>query len=106
MKVRNIVVTLGVSLGLTAGVIAGQRGQPAPAPSPLSDGEVTIKPPFANAPELIYDNAVPHGTIHRFTMKSADSKIYKGVARGQRGVPPPPVPPVVPYERPVAVYIP
>ena len=39
------------------------------------------------------------GAIHRFTMKSEDSKIYKGISRDKPGE-------VVPYERPVAVYIP
>ena len=42
---------------------------------------------------------MPQGTIHRFTMKSEDSKIYKGIARDKPGE-------VVPYERPVAVYVP
>jgi enterochelin esterase family protein len=77
----------------------GGRGPAAPPPSPLIDGDFTIRPPFANSPDLIYDNAVPHGTLHRFTMKSEDSKIYKGVSRAQPGA-------VVPYERPVAVYVP
>ena len=39
------------------------------------------------------------GKVHRFTMKSEDSKIYKGISRDKPGE-------VVPYERPVAVYIP
>ncbi len=99
---------VGAVLTLT-GVVAGQRGQgqaqgqgqapPAAAPSPLADGEATIRPPFSSAPESIWDNNIPHGTIHRFTMKSEDSKIYKGISRDKPGA-------VVPYERPVAVYIP
>ena len=99
---RVVVVLVGLAVCFSA-VVAAQRGgrgrgSSAPASSILEDGDVTIKPPFSNAPELIINNAIPHGEIHRFTMKSADSKIYKGVARGQTGV--------VPYERPVAVYVP
>src|SRR5437660_2643830 len=99
---RGFVLLLAFVICLGAGVGAQRggrgRGSSAPASSILEDGDVTIKPPFSNAPELIINNAIPHGEIHRFTMKSADSKIYKGVARGQTGV--------VPYERPVAVYVP
>jgi len=99
---RVVVVLVGLAVCFSA-VVAAQRGgrgrgSSAPAPSILEDGDVTIKPPFSNAPELIINNAIPHGEVHRFTMKSADSTIYKGVARGQTGV--------VPYERPVAVYVP
>ena len=75
------------------------RGPGAPAPSILADGDFTISPPWANAAELVFDNNIPHGTVHRFTMKSTDSKIYKGISRDQPGA-------VVPYERPVAVYVP
>jgi iron(III)-enterobactin esterase len=77
----------------------GRGGGESSAASILEDGDFTIRPPWANAPELIWDNSIPHGTIHRFTMKSEDSKIYKGISRDQPGA-------VVPYERPVAVYIP
>jgi iron(III)-enterobactin esterase len=90
--------SVGDSNGRLEG-LSGQRGQSSPALSILVDGEFTIKPPFGNAPELIINNGIPHGTIHRFTMKSADSKFYKGGSRGQPGV-------VVPFERPMAVYVP
>ncbi len=101
---KGVVVLLGLILAI-AGLAADQRGEgrgrgPAtPAPSIFENGDFTIRPPWANAPELVYDNAIPHGTVHRFTMKSTDSKIYKGISRDQPGA-------VVPYERPVAVYIP
>jgi len=97
----GISLPLSVVLGLATG-LAGQQGRgagQAPAASILADGDYTIRPPFAVAPELIYDNNIPHGAIHRFTMKSVDSKIYKGISRDKPGE-------VVPYERPVAVYIP
>src|SRR4051812_36460603 len=99
-----IALTFGMNVDIAAqrGASRGSSGPAGPAgpePSPLADGEYTIKPPFANSPDLIYNNSVPHGAIHRFTMKSEDSKIYKGISRAQPGA-------VVPYERPVAVYIP
>jgi iron(III)-enterobactin esterase len=133
VRAGGIALCVCLALGFGAARIVGQVGQggqggrggqgaPAAPPSPLLDGEVTIKPPFANAPELIVDNAVPHGTVHRFTMKSEDSKIYKGLPpRAPRGrgaaaangapaaaAPAAPAAPaaIVPYERPVAVYIP
>ncbi len=99
---RRVVIEVGLLLGVglsLTGLVAGQRGQATPQPVDLSDGDVTIRPPFPFAPETIFDNTVPHGTMHRFTMKSDDSKIYKGISRAQPGV-------VVPYERPVAVYVP
>lgn len=97
----GVSLSLSFALGIGA-VLSGQqgrgRGQAAPVDI-LADGDYTIRPPFSVAPELIYDNNIPHGTIHRFTMKSADSQIYKGISRDRPGQ-------VVPYERPVAVYIP
>lgn len=57
-----------------------------------ADGEFTIGPEYKDAPELAVKEGVPHGTIHQFTMSSADSKIYPGL----KG----------PYERGVWVYIP
>jgi enterochelin esterase-like enzyme len=57
-----------------------------------------IGPNYADAPELTVREGVPQGTIHEFTMKSEDSKIYPGIAKNKPGV--------VPYERKVAVYVP
>ena len=65
----------------------------------LDDDDVTLRPPWSNSPDLIPNPNAPRGTIHRFTMKSQDSKIYKGISRDKPGE-------VVPYERPVAIYIP
>jgi iron(III)-enterobactin esterase len=92
----GVCLLVGLTCGL-AGRAAAQRGQGATPPPP--DGHATIAPPWRNAPETVFDNSVPHGTMHRFTMKSADSKIYKGISRERPGE-------VVPYERPVAVYVP
>ena len=59
---------------------------------------------------------VPQGTVHNFTMSSADSKIYPGIAReqGTFGTPDPANPAKLivttshpaPYMRRVAVYVP
>lgn len=69
------------------------------APAQSEDkAEFTIGPDYADAPELTVKDGVPKGEIHEFVMKSEDSKIYKGIAKGQEGT--------VPYERKVAVYVP
>ena len=106
------VVTLCTALSLltSAGLIAqrgapagqaapGGRGSQTPPPSPLLDGDYTIKFPWANSSDLLVNLHVPQGVVHRFIMKSEDSKYYSGIARSNPGQ-------VVPYERPVAIYIP
>ena len=59
---------------------------------------MTIGPDYANAPELNVKEGVPRGTVHEFTMKSEESKIYPGIAKNKPGV--------VPYGRKVWVYVP
>jgi iron(III)-enterobactin esterase len=56
------------------------------------DGDYTIAPPYANAPELTVKDNVPKGTISEFDMNSVDSKIYPGLNG--------------PYTRKVWVYVP
>lgn len=56
------------------------------------DGDFTLGPAYSNAPELTARDGVPRGTIHEFTMNSADSKIYPGLNG--------------PYTRKVWVYVP
>jgi enterochelin esterase-like enzyme len=93
--------TCALLLVAAATPLAGQggRGTRPPRPNMLDDNDVTLRPPFPVSPDLIPNPAAPRGTIHRFIMKSEDSKIYKGISRDKPGQ-------VVPYERPVAVYIP
>ena len=62
------------------------------------EAESVIGPTYADAPELTVKEGVPQGEVREFTMNSADSKIYPGIAKNQPGV--------VPYQRRVAVYIP
>ena len=61
-------------------------------PGSEGDGDVTIAPPYADAPELAARPGVPVGTLTRFTMSSTDSKLFPGI----KG----------PYMRNVAVYVP
>ena len=62
------------------------------------DGNFIVGPTYANAPELTASDAVPKGTVYRFTMESTDSKLYPGIAKNQIGT--------VPYARRVSVYVP
>jgi enterochelin esterase-like enzyme len=64
----------------------------------LTDGDFTIGPEYADAPETAVRSDIPHGTLHCFTMNSQDSRIYPGIAKSQSGI--------VPYRRLVCVYIP
>jgi iron(III)-enterobactin esterase len=81
-----------------------------------ADGNFIIAPTHKPAPELSSHQGVPQGTVFEFTMNSADSKIYPGIAREANtfGVvdPTDPAKLVVttshpaPYTRKVTVYIP
>lgn len=88
-------------------------GQNAPA---NKDGNFILGPTHNPSPEAKEQEGVPRGTIHNFTMSSADSKIYPGIARdaGTFGTPDPnnPAKLIVTTSRPaaytrrVAVYVP
>ena len=71
----------------------------APLTPGAGDGDYTIAPPYANAPELTPNDAVPKGAVYHFTMNSTDSKIYPGISKTAPGQ-------VVPYQRRVTVYVP
>ena len=68
-------------------------------PQKFADGEFTIGPDYADAPELKVKDNVPHGEIKEFTMNSEDSHVYPGIAKTKPGE-------VVPYKRKVWVYVP
>ena len=80
------------------------------------DGNFILGPTHAPAPEAVAQDGVPQGTIVEFTMSSADSKLYPGIARdaGTFGTPDPNNPAKLivttshpaPYTRHVAVYVP
>ena len=63
-------------------------GTPQPA---NADGNFIVGPTHSPAPETIVQPGVPQGTVYEFTMSSADSKIYPGIARdaGTFGTPDP-----------------
>ena len=60
-------------------------------PSVDADGNFIVGATHDTAPEMRVHADVPHGTVHTFTMSSADSKLYPGIARdsGTFGTPDP-----------------
>ncbi|HZL37586.1 MAG TPA: alpha/beta hydrolase-fold protein [Tepidisphaeraceae bacterium] len=84
-------------------------------PPPDADGNFIIGPTHKAGPEMSVQQDVPHGTVHKLTMKSSDSKIYPGIVRapGPLGVVDPNDPAKInvnshpaPYTRHVEVYVP
>jgi enterochelin esterase-like enzyme len=85
-------------------------------PPSNADGNFIIGPTHSPAPEMTATESVPQGTVHTFTMSSADSRIYPGIARdsGTFGTPDPTDPTSLvvttshpaPYTRRVSVYVP
>jgi enterochelin esterase family protein len=81
-----------------------------------ADGNFILGPTHRPAPEMMVQTNVPQGMIYNFTMSSADSKMYPGIARdaGTFGTPDltDPAKLVVttshpaPYIRKVSVYVP
>jgi iron(III)-enterobactin esterase len=83
--------------------------------SPRKDGNFIIGPTHPAAPEMTAQENVPHGAIYNFTMESADSKFYPGIARDSSPAGQPRPEPgtrrvlsshPAPYTRKVAVYVP
>lgn len=80
------------------------------------DGNFILGPTHNPSPEATVQESVPQGMVYNFTMSSADSKIYPGIARdaGTFGTPDPENPAKLivttshpaPYTRRVAVYVP
>ena len=99
----------------TSGYVTAKElpdGANAPA---KADGNFILGPTHNPAPEMIAQEGVPQGTVYTFTIESADSKIYPGIAREAntfaRADPTDPTRLVVashpaPYTRRVAVYVP
>src|SRR5579871_911271 len=129
-RIHRLLFGFTVAGALTMGLYAQRGGQPAapeaagPRPStapPLVpvrlnvDGNFRIAPPYAPDPAFSEKPNVPKGRVIRFTMNSAESKIFTtapvGGARGARGdAAAPAAPPEPPqhqtFQRQVAVYIP
>ena len=100
----------------TPGYVTATELTDGSVPSADLDGNFIIGPTHTPALETIAHEGVPHGTIHTFTMNSADSKIFPGIARdsGTFGTPSPNDPATLivttshahPYTRTVQVYVP
>jgi len=99
----------------TEGYVAAKDLPDGTLPSPKEDGNFIIGATHPAPPEMTAQEGVPHGTIYDFTMESADSKFYSGVARNDPApgaAPPAPGAPrtvgshPAPYTRKVAVYVP
>jgi predicted alpha/beta superfamily hydrolase len=81
-----------------------------------ADGNFILGPTHNRAPEMTVQTNVPQGNVYDFTMSSADSKIYPGIAREPNtfGTPDPADPARLivttshpaPYIRHLAVYVP
>jgi enterochelin esterase-like enzyme len=100
----------------TPGYVDAKELPDGDVPPANTDGNFIIGPMHTPAPEMTAQEGAPQGTIVNFTMESAESKIYPGIARdpGTFGTPDPndPAKLVVttshpaPYTRRVAVYVP
>ena len=100
----------------TPGYVTAKELPDGTVPPPDEDGNFIIGPTHPPAPETIAQDGVPQGAVYKFTMSSADSKIYPGIARdpGTFGTPDPNDPTNLivttshpaPYTRNVAVYVP
>ncbi len=100
----------------TPGYVSAKELPDGAVPPGDANGNFVIGPTHTPAPEMMVQDGVPQGTVHTFTMSSADSKIYPGIARdkGTFGTPDPANPAKLdvtasrsaPYTRTVAVYVP
>jgi iron(III)-enterobactin esterase len=98
------------------GYVAATELADGAAPPADRDGDYIIGPTHTPASESLPHDGVPHGTVHVFTMRSSDSKLFPGIARdsGTFGTVSSTDPATLivttshpaPYTRTVAVYIP
>src|SRR5438477_7969621 len=100
----------------TPGFVAAKELPDGSVPPLHVDGNFIIGPTHTPAYEMVVREGVTRGVVHTFTMSSADSKIFPGIARdsGTFGTPSPTDPATLvvttshpaPYTRTVAVYVP
>jgi enterochelin esterase family protein len=100
----------------TPGYVAAKELPDGAIPTPDVDGNFILGPTHPAAPEMTPAPNTPTGNIVEFTMSSADSKFYPGIAREPHtfGTPDPNDPAKLivttshpaPYTRNVAVYVP
>src|SRR5438093_99038 len=65
----------------TPGFVTAKELPDGAIPSADADGNFIIGATHNSAPEMTAQEGVPQGTVYNFTMNSADSKIYPGIAR-------------------------
>src|SRR5438128_2768073 len=65
----------------TPGYVQAKELPDGAVPPADADGNFIIGPTHNPAPEMTVQEGVPQGTVYTFTMSSADSKIYPGIAR-------------------------
>ncbi len=100
----------------TVGYVAAKELPDGEVPPANADGNFIIGPTHPSAPELSAPNGTLQGRVVEFTMDSADSKMYPGIAREPNtlGTPDPTDPAKLvvttshpaPYTRHVFVYVP
>jgi enterochelin esterase family protein len=100
----------------TPGYVAARKLPDDTNPPANADGNFILGPTHNPAPEMTVQQGVLQGTVSTFTMNSADSKIYPGIAREANtsgtADPADPAKMVVttshpaPYTRKVSVYVP
>jgi enterochelin esterase-like enzyme len=100
----------------TPGYVTAKELPNGAVPPADADGNFIIGPTHTPTPEMAVQEGVPQGTVHNFTISSADSKMYPGIARDQGtfGTVDPanpakllvPTSRPAPYTRRVAVYVP
>jgi enterochelin esterase family protein len=100
----------------TPGFVTAKELADGSVPLSDADGNFIIGPTHTPAFETVVHEGVPRGPVHTFTMSSADSKIFPGIARdsGTFGTVSPIDPATLivttshraPYTRTVAVYVP
>ena len=100
----------------TPGFVAKKELPDGAVPPADAEGNFVIGPTHTPAPEMTAQDGVPQGTVYDFTMSSADSRMYPGIARdaGTFGTVDPSNPAKLivttshpaPYTRRVAVYVP
>src|SRR5690242_909407 len=135
-KLFALAATIVFALGFASLSVAQKSDRPAPptrdprtpgyvqakelpdgsVPPPDADGNFMIGPTHVPSPEVASDLKIANGTVIEFTMNSADSKFYPGIAREPNtfGTPDPKDPAKLvvttshpaPYTRKVAVYVP
>ena len=100
----------------TPGYVAAKELPDGANAPPNADGNFILGPMHNPAAEMTAQEGVPQGTVSEFTMSSADSQLYPGIARDPNTYgaadPTDPAKMVIttshpaPYTRKVAVYVP